>query len=290
MGRSDSLFSLFDESKTECQQRYEILKSELTKWVRKNEPYYYVDMMHRGVSDIFNIFRDREAMDNKIIASAVIAYGKSRGNGNPHHLNHEALNLGSSEYFWTSFQKIFTTDGILNLVNFWTWGSTNIQSEMERNNAALIYNRLLNLIPWFRGAIKSLIAISFIFSAAALAFGALKPMIWWFGILMMEAVYGPASALVYHMSGLFIKFSDLLQKFQSLKFDPMMLIAAHEIDQTLAYLQTVYFIVQMVIVFIFCFGIMQSGWAIQKTNYNPNFGISQGVQKIKQAVSVFTKV
>jgi len=289
LNTSDSFFSLLDNTKDDCQLRYADLRTELLDWVRENQPYYYVDMMSTDLSDMFDIFRDKELMDNKLIASALVNYGKSKTNGNAHHLNTEALNLGTSGYFWTSFQKIFTTDSFINTVNFMTGGDTNVESEMARNNAALLYNRLLNLLPWFRGAIKVVLALGFILAAAALGFGWLKPMVWWLGVLFMEAAYGPLSALAYHISAFFVNTNGVLDKLGMLKMDPMILMAAHEIDQSMAYLQTGYFVIQMVIIFVFCYGILKSGWAIRSTDYNPNFGVSQGVQKVKQAVTVFTR-
>lgn len=284
---TSSMAELFDLEKPDCRQKYDALQIDLKAWVEEKMPNYFnILQSEQQYPTFLNRFRDAETVENKIIASAIIDYGKSKNERDIQHLNVGALNLDTSDYFWISFQKMFSTEGMLNLVNIIGQSDRNIDASLSRNHSALAYNRLLNLIPWFRGALKAVLAITFIIMAAMLTFGFVWPLRAWVTALFMEAAYGPVSALAYHFTGLFLRYSEVFERFDTLKNTPLVLVAAHEIDQSVAYLQTIYFILQMVVIFVFGFGILKAGWAVRESKAGPlNFSLLSLVGKAKSLIT-----
>lgn len=76
---------------------------------------------------------------------------------------------------WFDMQRILTGGGLVPAVaGIWA-NDGQIEAGFVINEAGIIYNNLLNLLPAIRGWIKAYIVVSFILVAAALCFGMWQP-------------------------------------------------------------------------------------------------------------------
>lgn len=276
--KGDSLKILFDLETPECQTKYNSLQSSLRLWVKKRYPDYLSKLQEIPASDLSSdiaTVNERTTLENKIIASAIINYAKSKG---PHkdglNTNTTALTLNDkSEQFWFNVQRVVSNgSGASAIARLFT--DRDVDATLIRNEAGIIYNNLLNLMPVIRGYIKAFLALAFLLAAAGLALGQTKPMIWWFTLLALEMLYTPLSALNYELCSTFMMNSGVLSGFGDLKNDPMVLAGASLIDDQLIRVQTAYFLTQVVIVSMFGFGIIRSGFAVKQLGFSQGSGFT----------------
>ena len=273
---------LIDTNDPECRALYDDLKVSLKSWASRRMPSYLDKALGTSPGELpasVSSIADRELLENKVIASALIKYAESRAKAGKDGLNTnvEALGLNDfSDRFWFNMQRTFAGGSLPAVLSFWK--SNEVESGLVRNEAGIMYNNLLNLIPSIKGYIRIFICLSFLMAAAALACGFLKPSIWWVRLVLMEALYEPLSTLNYQFHTLLMNSTEWKEYFTHLQNDPMALMGASLIDNGLLEYETTYFITQMLIVAAFVFGIIQSGWAVRQMSFSQGaaFGSALG--------------
>lgn len=278
LDKNGSLHSLFDIRGPDCEKHYADLQAGLRSWVKRRYPEYLKKIealpdteTHEKLAGL----KDRQVLENKIIASALVNYAKSRGSRSDGiNTNSGALTLNDkSDHFWFNVQRVVASGaGTASIASMFTDNDT--EAVIVRNEAGIIYNNLLNLLPTIRGYVKAFIALAFILCAAVLSMGHTKPMIWWLTIVGMEMLYTPLSALNYEICTNFMLDSRVLTGFGELRNDPMIIAGASLIDGQLARIQTAYFLTQTVIVSMFVFGIVRSGFAVRQMSFAQGSGFT----------------
>ena len=215
-------------------------------------------------------FTKREAIENKIVASALVSYvkDKSRRGRDEINTNKDALGITDNEdYAWFTLQRALSGGAMPAMFSSLFGSGGNIDGGIHRNEARMVYNNLYNLLPSFRGYIKIYLSVFFILASAALSLGFTKPMFAWSISLLMDSAYLPVSALNYHVHSFIMSAGEVGQKFADLSSDPMLLLAAASIDSSLVFFQTTYFLVQFVIAALLVVGIIFSGFAVNKMSF-----------------------
>ena len=150
----------------------------------------------------------------------------------------------------------------------------NVEAGLVKNEAGVIYNNLLNLVPTIKGYIKAFICLSFLVVSALLSMGFARPFMWWGQVLLLEALYTPLSALNYQLCSFFLTSSDVISSFGDLRNDPLVISAANIIDSQLVRVQTAYFLTQTVICAMFVFGIIRAGFTVRQLSFSHGSGFS----------------
>ncbi len=275
---SSTMGDLLNMSNPACAQRYRELQDDLKAWVKGAMPAL-VHKAQRVSSDalptrIVNFTR-AETLENKVIGSALVNYGRQKVRGYTDAINTNVKELGiqdKSDHFWFNMQRIFSTGALPAMLSHVFTEGRDVEAGINRNEARIIYNNLVNLLPSFKGYVKLFIALAFIFAAAALCLGFTKPLLWWGSLLLMEMVYAPLATLNYEIHSMMLASSDIGQAFADLSRDPLALMGAALIDTKLVHYQTAYFISQFVIAALFVIGIVGSGFAINKMSFSQGAG------------------
>ena len=252
---TSSYSALFNLANPSCKDRYNKLVSSLKSWADSrwvNSLYDVGDVGSQYVASKLG-YGDEQTLKNKIIASAMVNMARSKMGGNSANTtNNQALLdtsrpgdvFGSSTSFFVGLGNSMSVGGIMHRLLAPVTG-TDIYGADARNQSAFLYNRIIQFLPPIRGYAKGIIALAFVFAAAAMCFGSLKYMIAWFGMLFIFTIYEPASTLLYEITMQFSGTAQVTESMQALKNDPFVLSGAAIIDDNLARIQAVYFVLQL---------------------------------------------
>lgn len=272
LDNDESIEKLFDLSDPKCRKKFNELKKGLKRWARRNIPEAIKNIRQMNQDETpssIEGFQRREIVENTMIASAVMSHVKTKYRGYKDRINtnHKALGLQDKwDYFYYNLQKCLSGGGTYTTIaSFFT--EKNLDGIIVKNEAAMIYNNLLNLIPSIKGYIKLFISVSFLFVFACFACGFEKPVFWWLRICLIEMFYEPLSTLNYQIHTTLLASSSIKDSYESISSDPMVLLGAASIESELAFYQTAYFITQMAIASFFVFGVIQSGWAVRSMSF-----------------------
>lgn len=255
LGTTSSYSALFNLSKASCKTRYNTLMVSLKAWADSRWVKSLYDIGDVGTQYVSHKlgFGDGETLKNKIIASAMVNTARLKmGTASPDTTNAAALLdksqandfLGSSTSFFVGLGNSLSLGGFFHrLLSPFTGGD--IYGADARNQSAFLYNRIIQFLPPIRGYAKGIIALAFVFAAASMCFGSLKYIIAWFGMLFIFTLYEPASTLLYEITMQFSSSGQVLESMQALKNDPFILSGAAIIDDSLARIQAVYFVLQL---------------------------------------------
>ncbi len=251
---TDSYAALFELSKPECAERYRTFKGELHAWAQGKWGTSWWNAGQIAVSQIGAKlgFTDEDTLKNKMIASALVNTARAQMGQSRQNVNTGAL-LGAqggdpqSSFgagYFTAASNLFSVGGVMNSllkpltgVDFWAADA--------RNQSAAAYNRIIQFMPPIRGYAKGMLAIAFVFAAAALCFGTPRYMMAWMGMLLVFTAYGPLSTLLYETTMLFTKAKETTDAMGALRNDPLVLSGAAIVDDNLARIQAVYFALQL---------------------------------------------
>ena len=274
-----SMGDLMDLDDPECMDRYRDLQAELKTWARNSMPGVLRKAQTANSDEIppgLVGFTNAELIENKVISSALVNYGKQKVANGKDTINTNMKELGitgKGDHFWYSLQKITSGGGLAGMIGS-AFGEKGVaEANINRNEARIIYNNLLNLIPSFKGYVKAFIALVFLFAGAGLCLGFTQPAIWWGKIALMDMIYEPLSTLNYEISSMLLASSDIGWAFGHLSRDPMALMGAATIDSELVTFQTAYFLVQFVIASLFVMGIVKSGFALRSMSFSQGSGL-----------------
>lgn len=274
LGKEDSFSTLFDLNDVKCDQMYSSFQGDLRVWAKAKMPNYLEELQNidkGSFSDTAYAFTDEQALENKVIASALITYIRGKAGGRPDDpLNVHEKELGLktfSQQMWFDMQRILTGGGLVPAVaGIWA-NDGQIEAGFVKNEAGIIYNNLLNLLPAIRGWIKAYIVVSFILVAAALCFGMWQPFKWWFGLILLEMCFLPTAALAYELHAFFLASSDTIASFGALRNDPMILTGAALIDAELVRISTIYFCIECAIISTFAIKALRAGWVVGQLSF-----------------------
>jgi hypothetical protein len=254
LGPTSSYSGLFDLGREDCRNRYSEVRRDLSQWAKGRWGTSALNVGNIALSQVgakLGVVSE-EALQNKMIASALVNMSRRRMGQNPSGVNSGALladaNMdplfGSSTTFFTSVANSLSPAGMTNQL-FSTLTGTDYLAADARNQSAALYNRIVQFIPPIRGYAKGLLALAFVFAAAGLCFGTPRFFVAWLGMLVMFTAYEPLSAVLYETTMLFTKAQETTEALGALKDDPLVLSGAAIIDDNLARIQAVYFTLQM---------------------------------------------
>ena len=274
-----SMGDLMDLNNPECLKRYRNLQAELKTWARNSMPAVLRKAQTADREEIppgLVGFTSSELIENKVISSALVNYGKQKVASGKDVINTNMKELGitgAGDHFWYSLQKITSGGGLAGMIGSVFASGGEAEASINRNEARIIYNNLLNMIPSFKGYVKIFISILFLFAGAGLCMGFTQPAIWWGKVALMDMFYEPLSTLNYQISSMLLASSDIGWAFGHLSRDPLALMGADTIDNELVTFQTSYFLVQFVIASLFVVGIVKSGFALRSMSFSQGIGI-----------------
>ena len=266
------LATLFTMDKPECRQAYNDLRRDLKRWARMIMPDYLKKVSSASpgeLSDNVRKFSKRNLLENKMIASALNNYVKTMANTKRDHINTNYNELGLRDYwdrFYFNMQRSIAGGSAFSTVAS-AFTDSDVEGTLVKNEAGIIYNNLLNLLPSIKGYLKIFIALSFLVAAGALACGFLKPAIWWVRICCLEMLYEPLSALNYEIHSVLVASTNVEKAFGTLISDPLVLMGASIIDSELVKYQTTFFMTQLVIAALFVVGVIQAGFAVRSMSF-----------------------
>ena len=222
-----SMGDLMDLDDPDCLDRYRDLQADLKTWARRSMPSVLKKAQTASTDEIppgLVGFTDSERIENKVIASALVNYGKQKVANGKDNINTNTKELGiegRADHFWYTLQKVTSGGGFAALIGSAFGEKGDAEANINRNEARIIYNNLLNLIPSFKGYVKAFIAMLFLFAGAGLCLGFTQPAVWWGKIALMDMVYEPLSTLNYQISSMLLASSDISWAFGHLSRDPM---------------------------------------------------------------------
>lgn len=252
---TSSYSALFNLADPKCKQRYGTMISSLKTWADSRWAKSLYDVGDVGIRYVATKlgYGDEQTLKNKIIASAMVNMARSKmGNINPSSVNSKALLdpsgpndvTGSSTSFFVGLGNTFSMGGLMHrLLSPYT--GTDIMGADARNQSAYLYNKIMQFLPPIRGYAKGIIALAFVFAAAAMCFGSLKYIVAWFGMLFIFTMFEPLSTLLYEITMQFSASAQVSESMLALKNDPFVLSGAAIIDDNLARIQAVYFVLQL---------------------------------------------
>lgn len=250
LSSESSLKTLFNVNDAWCNSKYQTLASQLKSWARNHRPREL--NFGSGASSLLASvgLARQDAVDNKIIASAVKNYARDKAGESYafHNTNGAALVDGSD--FWVNLTKSFSpSSAILSVVNagrsFFGMEPKDLEGAAARNEAAVAYNQLLAFLPAARGYAKAIIAYLFIAAALGLCVG-ISGYFWgWLKMAAIFTFYEPISAAFYYFTTKMITTTETIRAMDSIRVDPLVLSGANIIDSNLARMELVYFCIQM---------------------------------------------
>lgn len=261
---------LFDMADPECRNTYDQLKIQLKGWAKIVKPDYLkkVAAANPGeISERVSKLSRNQALENKLIASTLVNHIKSMSGKNEINTNSKELGISSRwEHIFFNIQRAIAGGSTVSSLAA-PFTDKDVDGEIVKNEAGIIYNNLLNLLPSFKGYLKIFISLGFLFAVAGLCLGFIKPIIWWLSTCAMEMCYSPLSALNYQIHSIMVSSSTLEKSFAYVANDPMLLIGAATIDSELAQYQTTYFMVQVVIAAMFVVGVISAGFTVRSMSF-----------------------
>jgi hypothetical protein len=264
LSNTSSFSSLFDVSKPHCREEVNALRGHLFTWADGKEGANWIDAGTLGVNKLGVSLglADKETYRNKVIASALVGYVRARaGDNNSQGLNtagllepgsgHPMENLGQS--YFVNLAHTLSVGGLLNST-LRSFTGTNYRIADTRNEVAFVYSKLADFLPPLRGYAKGILALTFVFAAAALCFGVTRFAFSWLGLLLVFTAYEPLSTLLYQSTMLFASAKENVESMAALRADPLVLAGAAIVDANIAGIQGVYFVLQIGLTMI-------CGWA-----------------------------
>lgn len=248
---SSSYAALFDLGKDGCEEKFTKFKQALNTWGNGHWAANFSQVADVGVGAAKVMFGEmsEQTLKNKMIASAFLNSSRARlgqSIGATRNVNDKAL-LGGKNYDAADmvdfYQTHTTLTGAANLL-LGTFTGVDYAAADVRNEAAFVYNKLIQFLPPIRGFAKGTLAIAFVFAAACMCFGSMRFMISWFGMLLLFTIYEPLSSILYHATLLFSHAKENADAFAAIQNDPLVIGGAAIIDDNLARIQAVYFALQ----------------------------------------------
>lgn len=254
LGNTDSVKSLFQLQDPWCQNKYNSLQTQLKTWARNNRPRTLSgNQLLTPLMSLVGIHSETD-VDNKMIASAVKNYARTKAGETFafHNTNTNAL-VGGTD-FWVNLSKGFSpTSNFLSLVNgvrsVLGLETRDLEGANARNEAAVTYNKMLAFLPAARGYAKAIIAILFIPASLALCLGVTGYFFGWLKMTALFTLYQPISAAFYYFTTKLIATTETIKAMDVIRVDPMVLAGADVIDDNLARIQAVYFCIQLGLLF-----------------------------------------
>lgn len=268
LGNTDSLKSMFTLENPECNQLYNSLKTKLESWARSKLPTYVPPTGSNSIVGAAYYMANPEFLTNKIIASAVKNYAKTRVGESTllNSTNNDALIDGSD--FWVNVSKTFSTDSILMIANAFTGEYKDLEGASARNELAVTYNRILQFLPAMRGYANVILAYAFIAAAMGLCVGVPKLFYGWLKMTAMFCLYMPFSAALYQFTTRLISTSQNLATINAIQADPFVLAGASVLDSNIARITAVYFSLQIALLLIFAVGGLSSFHPLQTLSHS----------------------
>lgn len=254
VGPQQSYAGLFDLAKPDCRDRHQKLRAELTAWAQGKWGSSWWNAGQIALSQLGAKLGvvDEETLRNKMIASALVNTARAQMGQNKQNVNSGAMlgDVGSDPQaslgagYFASASNLFSVSGLMNTL-FKPLTGTDLWSADIRNQSAAAYNRIIQFMPPIRGYAKGILALGFVFAAAALCFGSTRFMIGWLGMLFVFSAYGPLSTLLYETTLMLTRAKETTDALQALRNDPLVLSGASIVDDNLARIQSIYFGLQM---------------------------------------------
>ena len=255
LSATSSYSALFDLAKPNCRDRHGQLRQELKAWAQGKWGTSWWNVGQIGLSQLrakFG-FLDEEALQNKMIASALVNTARREmGRENRHNVNTGALlgqpgtdpTTGPATSYFTALANTFSAGGAVNAILAPITGSDYWGAD-ARNQSAFLYNRIVQFLPPIRGYAKGILALAFVFAAASLCFGTPRFLLAWFGMLTVFTLYEPLSTMLYESVMLFANAQETTDALGALRTDPLILSGAAIVDDNLARIEAVYFALQL---------------------------------------------
>lgn len=255
LGNMDSIKSMFNLTKPECNQLYNSLQIKLKSWAQsKMPPYVPPPPGSNSITQAAYYMSNPEFLSNKMIASAVKNYARTRvgEQSTLSNTNTEALIDGSD--FWVNVSKSFSTDSFLMFLNAASPEYRDYEGAAARNEVAVTYNRLLQFLPAMRGYANVILAYTFIAAAIGLCAGIPTMFFGWLKMTAFFCLYMPFSAALYQFTTRIVTTSQNITLMNSIQSDPMVLAGASILDANIARITAVYFCLQIAVLLAFAVG------------------------------------
>lgn len=255
LNNSVSIQSMFNVATPECQGLYRDLSAQLRGWATGQRPNYIRPPPGTPPENVTALhLNELQAIDNKIIASAVKNYARRKaGEAYAYHNTNEAALIGGSDV-WVNVQKGFSTDTFLVLANAGMdlfGAKRDLEGYSARNEAAVMYNKLLQFLPAVRGYAAAILAYMFLVAAVGMCVGIPNLFLGWLKMTAIFALYQPFSAALYQFTTNLISTTENISAMNSIIADPMVLAGAHILDSNVARITAVYFCMQLALIAIF---------------------------------------
>jgi hypothetical protein len=251
-----SLSSGFDLNKENCAAMHSRLRAQLDSWARQrisspaSKLVTFVEAARNSSLMRAMGFDDSEALKNKVIASGVADYLRSRSGLSYNNVSEEALleNPGNAPTFgtstWVSISRMASLGGFLNLAVRPLTG-TDYEAADSRNDLAALYTKVSVFLPAIRGFAKGILALMFLVAAARMAFGSPGLMASWLWCLLLVTAYEPLSTFLYQATITLTQSPETVEAMGALKRDPLALVGATVMDSYASKVQATYFVLQL---------------------------------------------
>lgn len=285
-GRDANFESLLDLSKPECEGRYRVVKSEMKNWAQRKMPEYIRKTLRENPEDMplpARELADEELMENKLIASAMVMYGRNRAkdavDSQNNNLSALRIDHGTSEHFWYTLQKALTTGGFVTGFASLFGKGQDVDDALVLNEAGQIYHQFYKMLPVAKGLLHIFLAISFLVTSFALSCGQTGGVIWWLRTVLLTSLFEPLSVLNYHICTLMMRSSEEYgHALGSLANDPMALAGAAAIDHRLAQVKTGYYLAEMALISATVLSVLGGGWVFNKLGFAQGATVSGAVR------------
>lgn len=251
-----SLSNQFDLSKDNCAGLHALLRAQLDSWARARISTPGSKLVTLAEAARNNAlmralgFDDSEALKNKVIASGVSDYLKSRSGLSYNNVSQAALlenpedapMLGTST--WVGLSRMASLGGLMNLTIRPFTGS-DYEAADSRNDIAALYTKVSVFLPAIRGFAKGILALMFLVAAARMAFGSTSLMVSWAWCLLLVTAYEPLSTFLYQATITLTQSPETVSAMSALKRDPLVLVGAQVVDSYASRVQATYFVLQL---------------------------------------------
>jgi hypothetical protein len=251
-----SLSSQFDLRKDNCLGLHSKLRAQLELWARARISTPGSKLVSLAEAARNNTvmralgFDDSEALKNKVIASGVSDYLKSRAGLSYNNVSEAALlenpddapALGTST--WVGLSRMASLGGLMNLT-IRPFTGTDYEAADSRNEIAALYTKVNVFLPAIRGFAKGILALMFLVAAARMAFGSTSMMVSWGWCLLLVTAYEPLSTFLYQATVTLTQSPETISAMSALRRDPLVLVGAQVIDSYASRVQATYFVLQL---------------------------------------------
>jgi len=252
-----SLSSEFDLTRENCAALHSQFRSQLDSWARAriDSPGSKLVVLaeaarNNSITRAFGL-DDSEALKNKVIATAVNDYVRTRAGLSFNNVSPDALldpagkdGLSYGTSTWVEFSRLLSVGGFLNKFVRPLTG-TDYEAADARNDVGALYTKVAMFLPALRGFAKAILALMFLVAAARLCFGSPSLLISWGWCLLLVTAYEPLSTLLYQSTISFTKAPETVQAMDALRSDPLVLVGAQVMDSYASRVQATYFALQL---------------------------------------------